>query len=253
MMSAQLAAEVLKLRTTRATYAILALAAALGATMAALIAVLSSRADVSGEVGGRLVLSSGGITAGILTLLLGIATTAGEYRHGTIVPTLLVNPDRVRVVLAQVFAGGLAGAVIGAASIATTAVVSFPVLAARDVPVLLSGTEQAGIALGGIGFAALSAAVGAALGALLRNQVVAVGLALVVLFAVEPIVTGLVDGYQRFSLTGIRVALSGGAAESAGAAGGGLPPLWLAALLWTTYAVLLTLAATVGTRRRDVT
>jgi ABC-2 type transport system permease protein len=87
---------------------------------------------------------------------------------------------------------------------------------------------------------------------LIRNQVVAVASALLVLFVVEPVVTSLVDGYQRYSLTGLRVAISGGAAESAGAASGGLPPAWLAALLWTGYALVLAVAAAAVGRRRDI-
>jgi ABC-2 type transport system permease protein len=251
-MSRLLTAELLKLRTTRTPSALLAASMGLGALMAALIVLLSSTADLSGPVGGRLVLSSGGIIAGILALLLGIISTAGEYRHGTILPTVLVTPDRRRVVLAQATAATMAGALIGSASVVTTVAVSLPLLAARDIPLALSAGELVGILVGGACFAALSGMLGAGLGALVRSQVLAVSLALLVLFVVEPVITGLVDGYQRYSLTGVRTALSGGAAESAGAATGGLPPLWLASLLWTGYAVALLLAATAAARRRDI-
>lgn len=251
-MTRLLTSELLKLRTTRTAPALLAAAVTLSALMAALIVLLSSTADISGEVGGRLVLSSGGIAAGILALLLGIVSTAGEHRHGTILPTLLVTPDRLRVMLAQVIANTVAGALIGTASVVATAAVGLPLLAARDIPLALSTGQLAGVLLGGICFAALSGTLGAALGALVRNQVVAVALALLVLFVVEPVITGLVDGYQRYSLTGLRTAMSGGAAESAGAATGGLPPFWLAVLLWTGYALVIVAAATATGRRRDI-
>lgn len=240
------AAELLKLRTTRSSPALLAAAAVFSAAMAALVALLSAPEDISGQVGGRLVLSSGGIIAGIMALLLAIGAVAGEYRHGTIAPTPLVTPDRRRVLLAQILACTTTGIIVGAVSAAATATVSFPILAARDdVPVALSAAQLAGIVLGGICLAAL----GAAVGALLRNQVIAVGAALLVLFVAEPLVTELVDGYQRYSLTGLRTAISGGAAESAGTVAGGLPPFWLAALLWTTYTVTLAAAATASSRR----
>jgi len=251
-MSRLLGSELLKLRTTRTTTALAMTAAGLGALMAALIISLSAIGDLTGDVGGRLVLSSGGITAGVLALLLGVVATAGEFRHGTILPTLLVTPGRRRVVAAQATAAALAGALVGAASVAATFVVSLPLLAYRDVAVTLSKADLAGIAFGGTGFAALSAALGAALGVLVRSQVIAVSLALLVLFVAEPLITTLVDGYQRYSLIGIRVAITGGAAQSAGAPDGGLPPLWLAVLLWAGYAAALLVAATVAGARRDV-
>ncbi|GFJ76944.1 hypothetical protein [Phytohabitans houttuyneae] len=77
-MSRQVAAELLKLRTTRVVPALLAVSVGLSVLMAALIVLLSSTSDIGGDVGGRLVLSSGGIVAGILALLLGIVTTAGS-------------------------------------------------------------------------------------------------------------------------------------------------------------------------------
>jgi ABC-2 type transport system permease protein len=248
--TATVAAELRKLRTVRVTWALLGTAVVLGAGMAALVAALSDPADLHGDTGGRLVLSSGGIAAGIVALLLGIVAAGGEHRHGTILPTLFVTPNRSRVALAHVAASAVAGAAMGAAAVAATVAVGLPVLAARDIPVTLSGGDLLGIAAGGVAFAALSAALGSALGALLRNQVVALALALLVLFVVEPVLTGLIDGYQRYSLTGVRVAITGGAAESAGTAADGLPSLRLALVLWTAYtAAFVAAAATLGTRR----
>jgi hypothetical protein len=251
-MSAPFAAELVKLRTVRVTYALLATAVVLGGVMAALIVSLSNIQDVSGESGGRLVLSSGGIAAGILSLLLGIVMAGGEYRHGTILPTLFATPNRARVTYASALASGVAGAIVGAASVAVSFAVGLPLFAVRDIPLALSSVELAGIAIGGIAFAALSAVFGAALGALLRSQVLALTLAMLVLFVVEPVITGLVSGYQRYSLTGVRVALTGGAAESAGAATGGLPSIWLAALLWIGYTAALVVVAATLARRRDI-
>ncbi|MFD0747126.1 hypothetical protein ACFQ1L_38940 [Phytohabitans flavus] len=163
-MSRLIAAELLKLRTTRVVPGLLVASVALSVLMAALIVLLSSTSDIGGGTGGRLVLSSGGIVAGILALLLGIVTTAGEYRHGTILPTLLTNPDRLRVTVAQIVANTLAGAVLGLASVVGTAAVSFPLLASRDVAVALSAAQVTGIFVGGVCFAALSGTLGAAFG-----------------------------------------------------------------------------------------
>jgi ABC-2 type transport system permease protein len=247
-----LASELLKVRTTRTAPALLAVSTGLGVLTAVLIIQLSSTLDISGPVGARLVLSSGGIVAGVIALLLGIVTTTGEHRHGTIVPTVLVTPDRRRVTLAQATAATMAGGLVGAVGVAATVIVSLPLMAARDIPRALSAGQLAAILVGGTCFAALSGTLGAALGTLLRNQVLTVALALLVLFVIEPVLTGLVEGYQRYSLVGVRTAMNGGAAESAGAATGGLPPLWLASVLWTGYALVLLLAATAAVRRRDI-
>ncbi|MGH3921376.1 MAG: hypothetical protein ACRDTT_00585 [Pseudonocardiaceae bacterium] len=253
-MTPLLDSELLKLRTTRVPLALLNAAVGGSVTMAALIVVLSSRPDISGEVGARLVLSSGGITGGVMALLLGIVATAGEYRHGTILPTLLVTPDRPRVTLTQIIASAVAGALIGATSVAAAMAVGIPLLAARDVAFALSAWQLVGLVLGGVCFTTLSGALGAALGALMRSQVGAVALAMMILFVIEPGITELklIDGYQRYSLIGVRVAMSGGAAESAGEATGGLPPFWLAALIWTGCTLALIVAATVTGRRRDI-
>ena len=187
-----------------------------------------------------------------MALLLGIIASGGEYRHGTILPTLFVTPDRGRVALANAVASAAVGGLIGAVAVVATGAVGLGLMAAREVTVGLSEAQLVGIAVGGVAFPALSAAFGSALGTLVRSQVAGVSIALLALFVVEPVLTELVDGYQRYSLTGVRVALTGGDAEAAGAADGGLPPAWLAAVLWTGYTVALVTAAIAATRRSDI-
>jgi ABC-2 type transport system permease protein len=247
-----LAAELFKLRTIRAPYALLAVALAFGLALTVAIALTSEPAELTSEVGARLTLSTGGNMAGIMALLLGIIASGGEYRHGTILPTLFVTPDRGRVALANAVASAAVGGLIGAVAVVATGAVGLGLMAAREVTVGLSDAQLVGIAVGGVAFPALSAAFGSALGTLVRSQVAGISIALLALFVVEPVLTELVDGYQRYSLTGVRVALVGGEAEAAGAADGGLPPAWLAALLWTGYTVALVTAAITVTRRRDV-
>lgn len=251
-MTPVLAAELVKLRTVRVTYALPAVALALGVALTVAIVLTGEPAELSTEVGGRLTLSGGGNMAGIMALLLGIITSGGDYRHGTILPTLLITPDRGRVALANVLASATVGGLMGAVAVVTSGAVGLALMASREITVGLTGAELAGIAAGGVAFPALSAAFGSALGTLVRSQVAGLSIALMVLFVIEPVLTELIDGYQRYSLTGVRVALIGGGAEAAGAADGGLPPAWLAGLLWTGYTVALVTAAITVTRQRDV-
>ncbi len=239
-------AELLKLRTTRTFWGLAGAAVAL--VMLAVVLVLALTDEAFDESDVRSLLSSAG-GAGLMMLILGAVFSAGEYRHGTIAWTLLVTPVRLRVAGAQALACALAGAIISAVAAALTAVVALPWLEAKDAASLSSG-EVLGIFGGGILYGALAAAFGAGLGALLRNQVVAVVLVLVVLFVVDPTLVALVDGYDRFSLSGLQTSITGGSAEDFG--GDDLLPIGVATLIWVAYTAVLVGAAALLTSRRDI-
>jgi hypothetical protein len=64
------------------------------------------------------------------------------------------------------------------------------------------------------------------------------------------VVAALVSEYEKFSLTGLGTAMSGGAAEDIGASD--LLPVWQAALLWAAYRAVIVPSAALLTSRRDV-
>jgi ABC-2 type transport system permease protein len=237
--------ELLKLRTTRTFYALAG--TALGLVVLAVVLPLALDSDFSSEQDVRSVLSSAGV-AGLIALILGVVVSAGEYRHGTIAWTLLVTPARLRVAAGQAIACAVAGAAVAAIAAAFTAVVALPWLSAKDAASLSTG-ELLGIFFGGILYGALAGAFGAGLGALLRNQVVAVVLVLVLLFVVDPTLIALFDGYDRFSLSGLGTSVTGGSEEDLEA---DLLPFWAATLIWTGYTAVLVAAAALLTSRRDI-
>ena len=192
-------AELLKFRTTRTFWALAASALAL----VLLIVILNLAIDDSlgTETDVRSLLSTAGIY-GLLTLILGVVAGAGEYRHGTIAWTLLVTPNRLRAVGGSVIACFIGGLAIGVAVSASTALVALPWLSSKDA-VMPSAGETLGIFLGGILYGALAAALGAAFGALLRNQVAAVVIVLVLIFVVDPAIAGLLEDVGQFTLTGL--------------------------------------------------
>jgi ABC-2 type transport system permease protein len=245
-MTRQLRAEVLKLRTTRTFWALVGTILGLVVLLMILTVIFEDAPRTEDDV--RSALSTAGASA-LLLLVLGAVFAAGEYRHGTIAWTLLVTPDRLRVMAAQALACAIAGAVIGVAGAAITAAIGLPWLAAEDAATLSPG-QYLGLFGGGMLYSALAAALGAGVGALLRNQAAAIVLLLLILFVVDPIVTALVDGYGRYSLSGLGSALIGGTADEAGV--DELPPFWLAALLWAGYAAAFVAAASLLTSRRDV-
>ena len=242
-MTRLVAAELLKLRTTRTFWALAGSATGLVLLIVVLSLILDDSLDSPDEV--ESLLSAGGL-GGLLTLVLGVVAAAGEYRHGTIASTLLVTPQRLRAVSAAVVACMLGGVVIGLAISGAIALVALPWLSAKGVDLLPLG-ETLEIFLGATLFAALGGALGASLGALLRNQVAAVVSLLVLIFVVDPALSALVEDLAPYTLSGLSSAMTGGD-------DGGVDTLsrGVAALVWAAYAAILAGAAAILTARRDI-
>ena len=239
-------AEVMKLRTTRTFWALVG--TTLSLVMLITVLTLALGSDPRNEDDVRSILSTAG-AGGLLMIVLGVVFGAGEYRHGTIASTLLVTPDRLRVTASQALGCAAAGAAVGIALAALTAAVGLPWLSAKGAPSLSTG-ELLGLFGGGVLYTALAAALGAGVGALLRNQVAAVVLILVLIFVIDPILGGLVDGYAEYSLSGLGIALSGGSADDS--ASGELLAVWQAGLIWAAYTAVLVGVAAILTSRRDI-
>ena len=236
-------AELLKFRTTRTFWGLAG--SALGLVLLIVILTLAIDDNLNSETDVRNFLSSAGIY-GLLTLIMGVVAGAGEYRHGTIAWTLLVTPNRLRAVGGSVIACFLGGLAIGVVVSACTAAIALPWLSSKGAVMPPTG-DTLQIFLGGILYAALAAALGAAFGALLRNQVAAVVIVLVLIFVVDPVIAGLLEDVGQFTLTGLGIAMSGGDND-----GTELLPLGLAALVWALYTALLTALAVIFTSRRDI-
>lgn len=243
-----LRSELLKLRTTRTFWLVIASGWGLMVLITVLALALDSTPATESEVRG--ILSTAG-TSGLFVLVLGVVASAGEYRHGTISSTFLVAPDRLRVLLSQALAYTAAGFLVGCAAAALMAAIALPWLASIDAPTMPS-RELLGLFLGGAVYGGLAGGLGVAVGAVLRNQVAGIVLLLVVLFVLDPALSALLDGYAPYSLTGLGVTISGGTGEDV-AGGTDLLPVWGAVLVWASYALALIGAATVLTRRRDIT
>jgi ABC-2 type transport system permease protein len=235
-------AELLKMRTTRTFWGVAL--AAVGLVLLIVILSLALDEELGSETDVRSLLSTAGLS-GLMTLVLGVVVGAGEYRHGTIAWTLLVTPKRLRAVASQVSACAVAGMAVGVVACATSAAVAIPWVSAKDVP--LPPVSDLLEVVAGVGaYAGLAAALGAGLGALLRNQVAAVVIVLVQIFVVDPTLVALIDGFAPFTLTGLGVALSGGDDSGDALAPG------VAALVFALYGTLFAALAAMRTARRDV-
>lgn len=137
------AAELLKLRTTRTAFVFALVTLAFLALSLVASLVFWDRVGVvlSGEERLRAVLSNAGIAA-TMTLLLAIVSTAGEHRHETLSATFLASPDRVRALAAKAAAYALAGAAIGLVCAALTTAATLPVAAAKEGGLAVSAVRS---------------------------------------------------------------------------------------------------------------
>jgi ABC-2 type transport system permease protein len=253
--------ELLKLRTVRLSYGLLA--AVVGLT--ALFSVIeSTRAGTKGlpplsTAAGVDNVITGGVWSMIFAAILGATLSSGEFRHGTATGTYLVTPDRSRVLAAKTVAAALAGAVFGLLGWAVATGVGLSFVAAHGYADPLSGATIARYAAGHIVAAALLAAIGAGLGALIRSQVAVVIGILVWSIVIESILGSLFRPVQPYlpytAATTLGGSPLGGAAfgPAHGAATSATPlPFAAAAALLAAIAVVLALIAARTTVRRDI-
>jgi ABC-2 type transport system permease protein len=241
--------ELLKLRTTR-TF--------LGITLAALglIALIAGAGAAAGTYGagdpspGRDLLEVGGI-AQPFALVLGVLAVSTEFRHGTITPSLLAVPRRVQLVTAKLLAHGVAGLALGLVAYGLAALLAFPILSVRDISPDLSFGTTIEVLAGGLVCLVLLAAIGVGVGAIVRNQVGAVMVALGWWIIVEPLLAAIPkvgDSIAKYGLDGAVNAASAtslGADSELGQLAGGL--------LLLAYAVIFAAAGVAVLRQRDVT
>jgi ABC-2 type transport system permease protein len=246
---AQLRSELLKQRSTSTGLGLFA--ALLGLV---LLAVLLHGFGLTAEALGRrdsqlMVLGRGEFLAALFAALLGALSITSEIRHGTIRPTFLISPWRGRVVAAKVWASTLLGAGLGLLASALAAAVGTAALRARGIDVELDGGDYALLIAGGAAAAALWAAIGVGVGAVVRHQVpTVVGIAAWLLF-VEGLLVGDVTGVLevgRFAPGALGMAASGQEPDTLVAPAAGL-------LLLASYAVVAAACGVMATTRRDVT
>ncbi|HUY57809.1 MAG TPA: hypothetical protein VMV12_08270 [Candidatus Micrarchaeaceae archaeon] len=234
-MGRALRAELLKIRTIRMPFGLLA-SAALVTLLVVLLEYSRSGAGgrrivvppLSGASGQTLIVTSTEFAL-LLALVMGVTISSGEFRHGTATSTLLAIPDRARVLAAKAIVAAAFGLTFGllASLVTDGAVLLF--LAAKgftlQLPVATMIQDGAGATLA----CGLLAAAGAAVGSLIRSQLAAIVGVLLWGLVAEPSLGALFPtGAPYFPYTAAR-SLTGATAFGHGVAS--LPFLAAAALV----------------------
>jgi ABC-2 type transport system permease protein len=238
-------AELLKLLSTRILFWLGLLLLALVVLLLALTAANNS-ADELARPGNQRDLVAFASVSALVALILGIVVSAGEYAHETIGQTFLVSPVRELVVAAKIVAGMLSGLVLAALALVVAFAITALWLSGKSIPLHLGSHEVLFAVPGSLAAAAIAAAIGVGLGALLRRQTGAIVLSLIWLLVGEPLLA--VAGIQRYA-PGHAIA----AVVDAGRRSGELLRFWPGTLVALVYAVVLAAAGALAVRRADVT
>lgn len=198
---------------------------------------------LAGEEGQRLLLSSGSFAA-VAIVVLGILVTAGEYRHRTIVGSLLFEPRRSRLLWSKIAVVAGISLVIGAVASALAVGVGALGLRSRGIGLDLGSGELAAIIAGTTCYVGVTAVIGCAVGALVREQITAVVATLGVLWIADPLISQVIPQVGRFGPGGLGKSLTGAPVDDGLSA---VP----AGLALTVIALVLILAALRG-QRADV-
>src|SRR3954451_11159306 len=206
-------AEVLKLRTTRTFYVLMLIALALVVLPTIPISAFAKFNDTDSDGPIEVFLFFIGGLVQAFALVLGILAATTEFRHGTITPSLLVVPDRVRLTLAKLVAGLLMGLALGALCTGLIVLIVSGFGAARDFD---TSGDKLGLFVGGTLTTGRYAALGGGRGPLGRDQVGALVGALLYVYVVEPLIGALFtlsdaldEIMPRYSLGAVGNGLSG--------------------------------------------
>ena len=247
-MNALLRAEARKILTTRSSLLIAGFAV-LYPALSVLPAVLAPGDPAVDEGTILQVLRGGADVLTLAALLLGILAVAGEYRHGTIVPSLLVSPRRGRFLAAKLGAQAAEAVVLAVAVCGVGLITGTAYLATRGVSVDVLSSDVVLTASAATLVVVLYAVIGGALGGLVKNQTAAVAGALVWVLAVENAIPLVLHN------PGLKRWLPGGLSErllQVADPGAGMGSVSLDLVMFVGLAVVLAGAALAATRTADV-
>jgi ABC-type transport system involved in multi-copper enzyme maturation permease subunit len=263
-MSRLIRAELLKIFTTRLWWGLLIGVVTGSALFAGLTAGLTGMGPAGQETPGvsepatvRSTYTAGLGISYLIALALGIIAMSGEFRHQTMTTTVLASPRRIRIVVAKLAALTVTGTGYGAATVLAGIAVGAPIIMMRGGSArLLSDGVPRAMALAVLAIA-LWSVLGLGIGTLIRNQVVALLVAIGVAWLAEPLLSlalnalewGFVAKYLPSSATSALVSPPG----NDGSLTFEYLPWWGGALVLLGYAAVSGTLGAALTLRRDIT
>ena len=183
-------AEFLKLRTTQVWFWLFLGTIAVGALLA--VAQIAPHDGIRSEDKvPDLFAVFAASPAYIIVFVLGVLGVTTEFRYQTITPTVLQTPSRWAIVTAKMITYAITGAVFALFALLAEAAVGMPWLSSKGIPVHLSDGHVQHAIFGTFGVIALFGIVGLGVGALLRNQIVAVVVGIVFLVVLENVLLAI--------------------------------------------------------------
>ena len=238
--------EFLKLRTTRTGLGLIV--GMLALTGLALWGGLASASPAELAAGMTTPYGYAGVLVivALFVLVLAIRSYTDEARHGSVVPTFLATPNRLRVLAGKATVAAVAAAVFAVFALAVGTGVMVFYLSAHGYPVSLAVGTLAGLFGRAILITVLWSVIGISVGVIVRHQVAAIVGTLAWLFVAENIVGSLVPSVAHW--------LPGSAAGTASGISNPDPlmtPL-VGMLILAGWAALAIGAAAAVIKRRDV-
>lgn len=181
-------AELLKLRTTQVWFWLLLGAVAISALFVIGPLASSNQVQDAGDVADMF---SNAAIAYVLTFVLGVLGVTTEFRYQTITPTLLATPSRWALVTAKMITYALLGIGYAAVCVLVELAIAVPWLSAKGVDYSLTGDHIPHALISVFVVLALFGVIGLGVGALLKNQIVAVTVGIVFLIVLQNILLAI--------------------------------------------------------------
>ncbi|HET7235130.1 MAG TPA: hypothetical protein VFK59_01715 [Actinomycetota bacterium] len=198
-MKGQIASEFRKLTTTRSAYWLLAgLLLVVGIGAGSVVGADEMTTDLSAPLERQPFLLFPLTVTTVFTMILGIRSFTDEFRHGSIVPTLLASPDRRRVLVSKLVAVTAASVAYAAAAMGIALGVGAVALSAKGVGVTWSTAALADVGGHLVVASVLWAAIGVGVGLAVRHQTAAIAGMFVMAMVGESAVAALLPGIAPY-------------------------------------------------------
>ena len=181
-------AEFLKLRTTQVWFWLLLATAAVSALLVVGQLAPAGNVTSSADVPNLFASSS---QPYIIVFVLGVLGVTTEFRYQTITPTLLQTPSRWSIVIAKLITYAIVGIGYALVAVAVQLAMAVPWLDTKGIAVDFGNPDVRRALFAVFGVVALFGIIGLGVGALLRNQIVAVVVGIVFLVVIQNILLAI--------------------------------------------------------------